>query len=270
MCRGRGLCAVSELLRTRQRQLMAFLLQGDEAISEYICDQGAASKSIRLGIYANAYRKRLQETLESDHPVLGSYLGDDLFEEMTLGYIDKHPSRRPSLRDFGERLPDYLRTTGPFSHHPLIAELAQFERLLMTVFDAADAEHLSVEALQRLPADAWPRMCLRFHPSVRLLHSHWNCVQVWQALRADSEPPPPCEGHFHWLLWRNRERLTEFTSVAGAELVALRTGLGGADFSQLCEALLEIVPAEQAAAVLVQLLQDWIQRGWLGGIDGNG
>ncbi|SHF13605.1 hypothetical protein SAMN04487965_1451 [Microbulbifer donghaiensis] len=270
MRRGGGLRVVSGLLHARQRQLMAFLLQGDTAINDHICEQGTAAKSVRLGIYANAYRKRLQETLESDHPVLGSYLGDALFEEMTLGYIDNCPSHRPSLRDFGEQLPDYLRSAEPFSRHPLIAELASFERLLMTVFDAADAQHLALEELQGAPAALWPRMRLRFHPSIRLLRCDWNCVQVWQALRAEQVPPPPTEGHFHWLLWRNRERLTEFTSLAGAELVAVSTALDGADFSELCEALLAIVPAEQAAGTLVQLLQTWIQRGWLSGIGDSG
>ncbi|WP_323845393.1 DNA-binding domain-containing protein [Microbulbifer magnicolonia] len=258
---------MSELLRDRQRQLMAYLLHGDAAIDAHICAGGTADKSTRLGIYANAYRKRLQETLDADHPMLGLYLGDDLCEQMAYGYIDRHPSQHPSLRHFGEQLPDFLAAAEPFCRQPLIAELARFERLLMTVFDAADAGRLSLDSLQQLPASAWPQLRLCFHPSVRLWHSGWNCVQVWQALRAEEVPPPQERREFHWLLWRNRERLTEFTSVAGAELIAVRAAFDGADFSRLCEHLLELVPAERAAGTLAQLLQAWIQRGWLSGVD---
>ncbi|MFC6632968.1 DNA-binding domain-containing protein [Microbulbifer taiwanensis] len=258
---------MSQLLRNRQCQLMAFLLDGNESIAGYIDDRGAASKSTRLGIYANAYRKRLQETLDSDHPVLGLYLGDELLEQMAQGYIDRHPSQRPSLRHFGEQLPDFLRQSEPFSRQPLIAELAAFERLLMCVFDAADADRLSLEELQYLPAEAWPPMRLSFHPSVRLFRCGWNCVQVWQALRAEEAPPPATEGEYPWLLWRNRERLTEFTSLADVELIAVRAALDGADFSEVCERLLEIISPDLAAGTLVQLLQTWIRRGWLSGVD---
>jgi hypothetical protein len=61
------------------------------------------------------------------------------------------PSKHPSLRFFADRLPDYLQNTAPFSDHPILAEMASFERTLLNVFDSADADTLSQQLLQQIP-----------------------------------------------------------------------------------------------------------------------
>jgi hypothetical protein len=75
--------------------------------------------------------------IDSENEMLGIYLGDDLFEQMVDGYIDSAPSQHPSLRFFGDRLPDYLQDTLPFSDHPILAEIASFERSLLNACDSA-------------------------------------------------------------------------------------------------------------------------------------
>ena len=134
-------------LREHQQQLMAYLLGQDSTIADHVVDQGGITTDVRLGIYRNAYRIRLRETIDVDHPVLGTYLGDELFDRMVDGYIDQHPSSFSSLRQFADRLPKFLSTNTPFSEHPQIAELARFERLLLTAFDAADASSVPPQHL---------------------------------------------------------------------------------------------------------------------------
>jgi len=94
---------------------------------------------------------RLREFIEVDHRVLGIYLGDDLFDLVAAEYVKQCPSSKTSLRHFADQLPGFLARTEPFSAHGQIPELARFERLLMTAFDAAEANKLPNEALAVLP-----------------------------------------------------------------------------------------------------------------------
>ena len=67
----------------------------------------------RLSIYANAYRIRLREVLETDHEMSAWHLGDEQFAELADAYIGRHPFTFKSLRDIGRALPDFLRVQSP-------------------------------------------------------------------------------------------------------------------------------------------------------------
>ncbi|MEA3274052.1 MAG: DNA-binding domain-containing protein [Pseudomonadota bacterium] len=187
-------------LRALQEDFLAYLLSGDVRIAGNIVDQAPVGRETRLNIYGNAYRVRLKETLETDHEMLGLYLGDALWDQMADGYIDAHPSHYRSLRQFGDALPEWLRHNPPFVDHPQIAELADFERRLLVSFDAADAARADSGELAALPPVQWPGLRLRFHPSVQPFRADWNSVEIWQALKAGATPPdvilqPDCCRH---------------------------------------------------------------------------
>ena len=244
---------------------MDFLLGHDDGIAEHIVDQGSVTSDTRLGIYRNAYQVRLKGTLETDHELLGLYLGDDLFEQMAAGYTAQHPSRYRSLRQFSDHLPQYLEQHAPFSEHPVLACLARFERLLLAAFDATDGPRLTQTTLQQLPPEHWPEMALRFHPSVQFFQAEWNAVAIWQALKVEKTPPPAeqLEAPASWLVWRNQERLTEFRFLPEDELHLLTAMLAGANFAELCEQLLNYHTEEQVGQVAVGYLLSWIQQGLL-------
>ena len=254
-------------LQQRQQQLMAHLLHGDGDINDHIALQGNVSTATRLHIYRNAYQTRLRETLDTDHPVTGSYLGDELFEQMVAGYRSRHPSNQRSLRHYADELPEFLAAQAPFCDNPQIAELARFERLLLSAFDAAEAVRVSRADLQRLPLAAWPGMTPVFHPSVQLFESDWNVVGLWQALKAESMPPAAQQGFEAWLLWRNRELLTEFRHLDAAEHCLLKQLLAGAEFATACEALLELVPVAEVSAVAAGTLVNWLELGLIVELD---
>ena len=67
-----------------------------------------ASADERLRVYAHMYRARIVEALESQFPRLAKMLGPDAFAELASAYITDEPSRHPSLRYVGERLPAWL------------------------------------------------------------------------------------------------------------------------------------------------------------------
>lgn len=243
---------------------MAYITHGEQAIAEHVLEQGNVSIDTRLHIYANAYRLRFKETIETDHPVLGTYLGDELFDQMMAGYIPAHPSQQRSLRHYGDALPNYLKVTVPFRDHLIIADIARFERALMSAFDAAEAERATLSDLQALPPEQWPDMQLRFHPSVQIFKTHWNSVESWQAIKQEQDPQPAQQQHnSHWVLWRNSERLTEFTSLPDHELQMIESALHGANFASLCEQLLAHFDADQVGLEALKALSNWINLGLL-------
>ena len=250
-------------LRKLQRDFSRYLTGNASAIIDSVVEQGNITRATRLDIYQNAYHVRLRECLETDHPVLGLYLGDELFDQMVTGYIRRYPSRYPSLRQFGGQLPEYLTQTGPFRSYPIIAEIAAFERGLMDAFDAADSSPVMPAELQKLPADQWPHMRLGFHPSLRLFEANWNSVECWRALKHGQTPPAAREQLAWWLIWRDRERLTQFRHLAVDGLVLFRCLHDGYTLADACELLKEHLSEEQIGLAVLNQLQTWINLGMI-------
>jgi len=251
-------------LRERQQQLMHFLLGDDESgITSEVSEQSGISAAHRLSIYRNAYRSRLLEAIDTDHEILGLYLGDDMFDQMVANYIDQYPSHFRSLRNFADRLPLFLSQAEPFSNYPQISELARFERALLTAFDAADMPRATLEALQQIPEHHWPEMKLNIHPSVQPFVTDYNVVEIWQAIKQEQQPPNPEQQPRLWVLWRNADRLTEFTSIEPLEYSLLESFLKGATLSEAADDAIELIDPENAAEQLLHVLVGWLQRGWI-------
>jgi len=248
-------------LSNLQHEFLQHLLDKKSSIAENITEQGNVPVSTRLGIYSNAYRVRLKSSIENDHEILGIYLGDELFDLMAAGYTASKPSHYTSLRDFCEHLPEYLRTIKPFSESPIIAEIADFERKLLFAFDAGTAQRATLENLTAIPQDQWPDLKLRFHPSMQIFTTHWNSVPSWQALKAEKTPPQQEELNAQWLIWRNYNRITEFRSLAKDECAMLNGFLRGANFAEICEAMLEYHAEEEVAQNALQHIMSWLEIG---------
>lgn len=248
-------------LRELQTQFIRYLLGQAHRIDGYIQPDDTGSVETRLGIYANAYRMRLRQAIDTDHEILWRYLGDELFSRMVEAYITKHSSSSPSLRHFADWLPVLLAEEAPFNEHPELAELAAFERALMDVFDASDAERVGLDTLRAVEAAQWPTLSFRFHPSVRIYSAHWNSVEIWKALKADHPPTQARYRPTHWLLWRGTTHLSEFRPLHAEEQTLLSAALDGASFADLCECLLEHRSADAVSAALLEYLVSWLEAG---------
>ena len=254
---------MSDLNRIQQ-QFMA-LLQGQENnLANHIVSHGQLTQGQRLTIYQNAYKLRLRAAIEQDHAQLGIYLGDELFDKMVAEYILKYPSNYTSLRFFADDLPDYLRTNTPYSDHPILADIAYFERLLLAAFDAQEQPLLTVDELEQLTAEQWPTLQLALHPSVQLVHFNSRAVESWQALKDKQSPPAPYSDNIrYWVVARDCQRRTQFINVDLPEYRLLTLLKQQVNFAQLCQSCINDIPSEQIAGFLIRLINKWLERGWL-------
>ena len=247
-----------------QRQFLARLRGQPDGDLAAETARGHVSRTVGLNIYTNAYGARLREALEHDHPVLGTYLGDTLWDAMCRGYIAAHPSRVRSLRDFGANLPAYLAQSDSFRAHPEIAELALFERRLLDSFDAADDVHAVWDDLLATPVAEWPAVQVRFHPSLRLHAVAYNSVETWRAIKDGHAPPEvrPAVGT-EWALWRDCERVGRFRSLDAEESAAVAHFRNGGDFAGFCMLLTAWHSAESVPMAALGRLRAWCTDGWI-------
>jgi len=251
----------SELYRL-QKSMMSWLIdKNSDAVKPDIVDTGEVNKvsvEQRLAVYGNAYGYRLIDALSENYPAVHTLLGDDDFYKMTYAYMDAYPSQHFSLRYFGHKLEDFLKT-----YHqdiPILTEMARFEWALRKGFDAEDCKTLTIEDLQKIAINQWGDLKFIFHPSVSRLDLEWNTPQLWSAIDENSEPMP-AEKHeypYAWLLWR-KELLTYYRSLDVDEAWSLDTALQGGNFSELCEGVCEWIDAEHAPTRVAGFLSQWLQ-----------
>jgi hypothetical protein len=245
-----------------QTRFVDFLSGSSGLITRSVVAEGNIDAETRLNIYRNAYKVRLRQVLETDHEMLGIYLGDELFEKMAIGYIENHPSNFTSLRHFADRLPEYLKHAEPFNEHPIISELAFFERRLLDVFDAADSRRTPLSALKEMPPGEWPGMKLRFHPGTRLFTASWNSVESWKALKAGQDPPAAqLQEQAYWLLWRGDDLLSGFRSIDEDEYILLSLAIAGNSFAAMCESLLSRHAEDRIGAISLYHMSRWFEQG---------
>ncbi|WP_010603658.1 HvfC/BufC N-terminal domain-containing protein [Pseudoalteromonas maricaloris] len=253
-------------LAALQHAFIAMLKGDDSQLMAEIEYQSGLNVAQRAQIYTNAYHIRLKKVLEQDHEMLGFYLGDALFDEMFSGYLEHFPSCSTSLRQFGDSLPEYLSQFEPFKLYPILTEIAQFERTLLSAFDAEDAPQLGLVHLQKIAAAQFPNLQFTFHPSVHLLGFTHNAVDSWQALKNSTPVPEVSTKPNYWILARERDMRTGYHSLTEAEFACLQSMKNALPFSFVCEyAAEQSDDLAQGTAMVMQLLQKGLNLGWFSG-----
>jgi hypothetical protein len=249
-------------LRRLQREFQAYILTRGGPIEQAIAATETLNTRARLEIYAEAYRLRLLEALAAEYIGLAAHLGEAAFETLGRAYIERHPSHSPTLRDYGDKLAAFLRTTPPWQDEPLLAELAAFDWALATVFDAPDAPVASVTDLAAVAPERWPTLRLVFHPAVVRLDLEWNAPAIRQAAEDKRPLPAPSRQPYPvgWVLWRQQLR-TYFRSLSVEEAFALDAARRGECFAVLCERLCEWLDPLHVPAHAAGLLRRWLEDG---------
>ena len=237
---------------------------------------GELSALHRLDVYAEAYFARIHDALEADFADLAEQLGEETFHDLVTSYLAICPSRRPSLRDAGERLPGFLAQDeggAPFRRRaPWAADLAKLEWLQADLFDAPDAAIATRRAFEALPAEAWANTQIRLVPAAALLELDWPVHRLcasWpgaagSAGTANDLSPEPTQV----LVWRDHETVS-YRPVDGSEAEALARVAAGTLFAVVCEVAAESVGEFEAGARAASWLARWLEDGLLAALDAS-
>ena len=182
--------SLARTLELDQHDVAAFVLDAqalDRPLPEGIGQAGPLAGARGLQIYHHAYRQRLRDVLADTYAKCQLYLGTALFEELATQYVELHPPRERNLGGYGGEFARLAQSLYP--DNPELADLAQLEWSLRTVFDGADVPAWSLAGIQAHGAEAclaqWPVL----HPSVRMFEVHSNAVSIWRAIDDDEDVP---------------------------------------------------------------------------------
>jgi hypothetical protein len=257
---------VTSPLPTLQGDFQRYLLTlGGNMEQEIVSD--ALDARTRLQIYADAYRLRLLEALETDFVALRAVLGDEAFDRLGRAYIDAYPSQHYSIRYFGRHLSRFLADIAPYRERPVLAEIALFEWAMTDAFDAPDAGSATIADMARVPPQAWPELRFELHPSLQRIELQWNAPAIWNAVDQDDAFPDPERADYPigWMVWRQGLQIY-FRSLAVDQAWMLDRLRAGATFAEVCEGLTEWIDAQYVAAHAAGLLKQWIEDGLISAI----
>jgi hypothetical protein len=247
-----------DTLRKLQHEFLGHLLDNSATgIVNHIESTPRCSAEERMEFYSNAYILRLKEALSTDFERLHAYLGDELFDDLILQYIDHYPSHHTSLRYFGQYMVEMIEQLDISEQAPEVVEIAKIELAFGNSFDAADCQFVTLNQLAQLEPEKWTSLRLCFHDSVQLLPQHYNSFQIWRALSNEQAPPPKIEDETTWLVWR-QDLVSRFRALESAELAALSVALSAGNFADICETLLDHFSEEETPQHAVRYLQQWI------------
>lgn len=124
--------------------LERYQIEGDpiQSIVKSTDTLGAAD---RLSIYRNAYFLRLVGVFEAEYPVLKSVLGDELFNNFALLFLEQFPPQSYTLHDLSARFVEFLIQSQPEEQRnelwpSFLIELAGLERLFQEIYMAKGIE----------------------------------------------------------------------------------------------------------------------------------
>ena len=251
-------------LKALQESFQRGILAGDDAILSEVKDSAKERRNALFGVYRNAYVLRLAEVLGEDYEHLHAYLGDSRFARLAKSYIAAHPSDRPSVRDFGRHVPNFLKQDAGFAKHPELAEMASLEKALADAFDGPDAEPLGLAELALIAPEDWPRLVFKPHPTACGLVFRTNAADIWSALRDENAPP---KAHVlpepqAILIWRY-DLMARFRPLGPEEAMMWDEAASGTRFGVLCEMVATFAGEEGAELRAATYLKDWVDMGTL-------
>lgn len=250
-----------------QEQVQAYLLgpdtQANPTLQGSLQGSTALSAEQGLAIYHNAYRARLLEALRGDYPAVHGWMGDQEFDALALAYLTAYPSKHFSLRWLGAQLATFIDAYLIPAQAAPLSELARLEWTFTLAFDALERQPLSLAQMAELPAEEWPSLQVRLHPSAHWLECWHNSLEIWQACKEQSEFPGSrmlSDAEFCFI-WRDH-LITRYRCLKADEATALRgMTTQGWSFAELCSRLAYL--GDQAPVQAVSWLRQWLSDGLL-------
>lgn len=238
------------------------------------CLTGSASLSPvqQLELYREQFWLRHTSSLVEDFPGLSGILGQQLWERLVEGYLERHPPEHFSLRDLGARLPAYVSEQTWLERHELCQDMAALEWAYVECFDAPDAEPLHAAELQRIAPEAWARATCVLHPALRLLRVRYPVPELRRALRRAANEGGTVaypEKEPVNLVVHRRQLSLEASSVSAGAFALLEQFSRGVLLFEAVDGIVAggHVTEPELGAWLTPVLRDFAANGWVTRVD---
>lgn len=220
----------------------------------------------QLEIYREQFWLRHTSSLVEDFPGLGGVIGQRAWQRLVEEYLERHPPTSRSMRDLGDRLPEFVERCTWLEHRALCVDMARLEWAYIELFDAPDAGTLAPDKLAGIPDAAWPTARIVLHPALRLLSVSYPVANLRRALGARRDRisiPAPAAATL--VLYRSRERTIVDETVSRGAFELLAQLAAGTPLVAACERTVQAVPDEAASVErdLADWFRHWAERGWV-------
>ena len=239
-------------LAALQEAFWSSVVDGQDSVDPDNIFEGSVELTARtrIAIYRDMFRARCVECLREDFPKLAAVMSHDDFWQLTMAYVELHPSRDPSLASLGRDLAGFIAQRSS-ARRPDLSDLAALEWARAEVFEEADA--IALRAPRDLTAP------LELIPALRRLQLQWDVCGLWSALESGEPAPDPRPGPVEVILWR-KEHTVFHVLVTVDEARALNRAAAGQPLAEICAAFEADPSALERAA---RALGSWFAEGWV-------
>ena len=241
----------------------------DARLAAVVTPPGQLDPAGALAIYQRSYYQRLLSCMREQYPALCHALGEDLFTDFAREYLRAHPPESYTLYDLGRRFPGYLEASRPDREAvpdqreiwiDFMVDLAEFERLVFTLFDGPGHEGKPFADADTADAD------LRLQPAFALGQYRFPVAAYYHAVREEKSPELPPLEPSHVALVRV-DFLTRTVPLRPAQHAFLRllleTGTAPAAMTALCaEQGLDPEAVERSWSEPGGVRERWVEAGF--------
>lgn len=150
------------------------------ALGAFLEDPTAAGDAI---VYRNTVFRGAADALATAYPAVARLSGGAYFEAVAVAFVGSTPPTARSLVGYGEGFPEFLETAPGIEDAPYMPDAARLDRAWLAAHRAVSADALSAAALAAIPPERLADLCLRLHPSARVVRLGWDIHDAWKANR---------------------------------------------------------------------------------------
>jgi hypothetical protein len=229
-------------------------------LGDVVAPSDRMTSAERVGVYHGMYLMRMEEALETDYPVIASYLGADGFAELVQEYVGVHPSTSYTLNRLGDHVPQFFLDHPDRPDAAFLHDLARLELALTEVYDEQESPVLSTEELQSVPPEAWEDARLRPISALRLLALRHSVIPHLVAFHEDKPGPTP-RRRASWVAIYRRDYSVLRLELSRAEHDLVRALTDGAPLGEALSAAAAKQKSARKQAKIFSWFRTWIAEG---------
>jgi len=173
-----------------QERFAAALRDPGAPIPEELLGRADEVPVARFGVYRNNVHASLVDALAAAYPTAERLVGTEFFRAMAQQYVRTTLPETPVLIHYGATFAGFVANFEPVRGLPYLADVTRIDWAWHQAYHAPEAEPLTADQIEAIPAQEWGQRCLVLHPSTRVVDSPWPTLSIWLTNRHDATVQP--------------------------------------------------------------------------------